>query len=251
MTAIVGIYCTDGVVLAADSSATFSAGQTCTIEQPFDKLFIINGQIILAGTGAVGLGQRFHAILQKSWQNKDCVGKTAIEIGKVFSQSMIMDMKQTYVNHGQYGALVAFLGEKKHQLCEFDIPTFQPELKNAGLWYCSAGSGQPITDPFLGLMRDIFWSDGPPSVQEGVFAATWAIDHAIAVNPGGVNGPTRVAVLEKSKSDWRARLLSGDELEEHRQCCNDAKEALREFRRNFSNPPTQTAPPQLSNRPNS
>ena len=47
------------------------------------------------------------------------------------------------------------------------------------------GSGQPITDPFLALMRSIFWGDGLPTVQDGTFAVTWALEHAIEVNPGG------------------------------------------------------------------
>ena len=87
----------------------------------------------------------------------------------------------------------------------------------------------PITDPFLALMREIFWRDGPPTVQDGTFAATWALDHAVTVNPGGINGPVRIAVLERASAKWAARMLDDEDLEEHRQNIDQAKERLRSF----------------------
>lgn len=69
-------------------------------------------------------------------------------------------------------------------------------------------------------------------MQEGVFAATWTLDHAIRVNPGGVNGPARIAVLERAeKGRFKARLLDDAELAQHRQNVDEAKQHLREFRR--------------------
>lgn len=59
MTAIVGIICKKGVVVGADSSATFNAGQINTMEQKTKKIQIIDNKIIIAGTGSIGLGQRF------------------------------------------------------------------------------------------------------------------------------------------------------------------------------------------------
>lgn len=38
MTILVGVLCKDGVIIGADGSATFGAGQMRTIEQPIDKL---------------------------------------------------------------------------------------------------------------------------------------------------------------------------------------------------------------------
>ena len=94
----------------------------------------------------------------------------------------------------------------------------------------SKGSGQPITDPFLALMRSVFWKDRPPSVQDGTFAVTWALEHAIEANPGGINGPIRVAVLERgttSGASLSARFLDDWELEEHKENIAAAKDQLR------------------------
>jgi 20S proteasome alpha/beta subunit len=66
MTAIVGILCEEGVVLGTDSSATFGAGGIRTIEQPYDKLHVIGGSVAVAGSGPVGMGQRFEAIVKEA-----------------------------------------------------------------------------------------------------------------------------------------------------------------------------------------
>jgi hypothetical protein len=130
---------------------------------------------------------------------------------------------------GQYGALIGFaLGEKPY-LCEFPVSDFQPEFKTETLWYCSMGSGQPITDPFLAFMREVFWGAGLPSVQDATFAVTWTLDHAVQINPGGINGPVRIAVLERHSGKFRARVLDDSDLEEHRQNIDQAKERLRSF----------------------
>jgi 20S proteasome alpha/beta subunit len=249
MTVLIGVYCKDGVVIGADSSATFAAGPARTIEQPTEKIFIVGDCVIIAGTGSVGLGQRFSAIVQKAWDENQFRG-SEIELAKQLSANTIADFSSTHLKTGMYGALLAFPCTRKPYLCEFDVQMFQPEFKTERLWYVSMGSGQAIADPFLALIREVFWSDGPPTVQEGVFAVTWALDHAIRVNPGGVNGPSRVAVLENTGSGhYGARLLSPADLDEHRQNIDEAKKVLRGFRTSSSkmaesapdlpNPPTK------------
>jgi hypothetical protein len=79
-------------------------------------------------------------------------------------------------------------------------------------------------------MREIYWQEGPPDTQDGIFTVTWALEHAVAVNPGGVNKPIYLAVLETKKGQAQARLLKDDELDEHRQNVKAAKEQLRELR---------------------
>jgi hypothetical protein len=55
------------------------------------------------------------------------------------------------------------------------------------------------------------------------------LDHAIQVNPGGINGPARIAVLQKTSGKYRAKMLGEGALEEHRQNIQQAKERLRAF----------------------
>jgi len=229
MTAIVGVLCRDGLVIGTDSSATFSTGATLTIEQPTKKLSVFADTIIVAGTGEVGLGQRFGRIVELAHQqNLFNAGQHYINVGTNLCARAIMDFQSTGMKPGSFGALVGFaLGDQVH-LCEFAVNNFQPEFKT-DIWYCSMGSGQPITDPFLALMREVFWKDGLPTVQDATFATTWALDHAVRVNPGGINGPVKIAVLEKQGENFRARILEDEDLEEHYENIKQAKELLRKF----------------------
>jgi hypothetical protein len=232
MTAIVGIWCRDGIVLGTDSRATFTSGLVRTIEQPTDhKMRIISGKLMLAGTGQVGLGQRFARIVEKAYEEEKIFKGAPVSVATALCQQAVRDFASTDTPKGQYGALLAFPVEDRLQLCEFAASDFQPELKDAHLWYCSMGSSQPITDPFLGFFRGIFWRDGPPSVSEGVFVTLWTLRLAIELNPGGVGGEPVIGVLEKAHDGkLTARQLSKDELGEHFDAVEAVAEHLRAFR---------------------
>jgi len=228
MTAIVGILCQQGIVIGSDSSATFGAGKLPTIEQPMEKLNIIGESVIIAGTGQVGLGQRFEQIVEKAWSDR-LFTRSQFEVAKYLSKTTIEDFAATHVNKEQYGALVAFPSHRNLYLCEFAVSDFQPEFKTNQMWYCSMGVTQTITDSFLALMRDLFWKSSPPSLNDGMFAVTWALDHAIAVNPGGVNKPIRLAVLGYQNGQVKAEIVTDAILDEHRQNVEGAKDAIRDY----------------------
>ena len=233
MTVVVGIKCKDGVVIGADSSATLGqAPNFRTIEQKIKKIHVVGNRVIVAGTGQVGLGQRFGDLVRAAWQHDDKpFNKSPLEVGKLLASHAIQDFLSTNVKMGQYGALVAFPSGTTGQLCEFAVHDFQPELKTGdSLWYASMGSGQAIVDPFLGFMRRVFWKDDLPSTQDGIFAVTWALQHAIEVNPGGINEPMQIAVLGPNrKGQLEARLLESAELAEHQNNVEGAILHLRNY----------------------
>lgn len=229
MTAIVGIKCKDGIVIGSDSSSTFTqTPEFRTIEQKTKKVEIINRKIILAGTGSVGLNQRFSEVISQYWAGSNHKDKTAISIGKELSQAGRSDFVQTGTKERQYGALVAFSCKNELHLCEFSVVDFQPEFKTDKMWFVSMGSGQPITDPFLGLMRRVFWGDEPPRLNEAIFAVAWTLRHVIELNPGGINGPQQIAVLEAKSMN--AHLLQDDELAEHIEYAEGAEKHLASYR---------------------
>jgi 20S proteasome alpha/beta subunit len=222
MTAIVGILCKKGVVIGADSSTTFTAGQIRTIEQKTKKIQIVDNKYILAGTGSVGLGQRFFSELEKIYKRSDFSSAKPVELCRMLAKECVNNFASTAVSQGQYGALFAFPCHNAPHLCEFETNNLQPELKTDQIWYVSMGSGQLIADPFLGFIRKIFWHQGKPSLQEGILATVWAIQHAIDLNPGGINEPIDVAILEQFPDQkMAARFLSTDEIEEN---INNVKE---------------------------
>ena len=106
----------------------------------------------------------------------------------------------------------------------------QAEAATNDLPYIAIGSGQPIADPHLALLRRVFWPDKLPNIADGIFAAMWTLLHAIQVNPGGVAEPIQMAVLEKSKgNELRAHEFSWQVVAEHRQHVKEAEEHLRSF----------------------
>jgi hypothetical protein len=229
VTSIVGVLCRDGVVIGTDSATTFG-GRVHTIEQRTEKLDIVGNEVILAGTGSLGLRQRFRDIVEDAVGNDLFRKSRPIELGKYFSATALLDFSSTRAPQGTFGAMIAFPCQNSPYICTFDPECFQPELIESRLWYDSMGSAKPITDPFLALMRKAFWTSGPPLVHDAVFAVTWALEHAVEVNPGGVNDPPRIAVLERQRGGLKARLLSDDELLEHKQNVSAAYDALRRFR---------------------
>lgn len=241
MTALLGILCTDGVVVCADSVATFAAGQHRTIEQPFDKIDIVDSQVLVACTGQVGLGQRFHDVVERTWRQQK--RNTHLDVGRAFAEQAVRDFGSTQAPQGELGAIVACGCKGQPHLIEFEPRGFQPEWKTRKLWYTAMGSGQLVLDPLLALMRRVFWQDGPPSLHEGVFAATWVMDHAINVNPGGVGGPLRVGVLERTGSGFSARMLEDGELALHRQNVSAAEDHLRQFPKRFHPAEAPELPP--------
>ncbi len=233
MTAIVGVLCNDGVVIGIDSSSTFGHTSGPTIQQLTEKLVLIGEGIVLAGTGAVGMNQRFTEIVNKALTEKK-FNDNRNNVGKHLCASMVQDFKSTGIpiGHHNFGALLAFSCHGQPQLCEFEYKDFQPEFKTEKMWFASMGATQPITDPFLGFIRKVYWNDGPPKLNDGIFAVAWTLEQAVELNTGGVRGPIRIAVLEKKgiSLDYKARILEEDELDEHRQNIAGAEEVLRQHR---------------------
>lgn len=218
MTLLIGILCQDGVVIGSDSSATFAAGQFRTIEQPAKKTFVISPDVIVAGTGAVGLGQRFAEIVRGVRVNpqNNFLAADPFVLAKGICANAINDFASTQAPKGTFGALAAFCSGQGFHLVEFGAQDLQPEFKTDDCWFVSMGSGQPIADPFLGMMRRVFFKGSKPALKEGIFLTFWALTHAIDLNTGGINGPAQIGILSKdARGLLVARLLTDDEIQEH------------------------------------
>jgi len=243
VTILVGVYCQDGVIIGADGSATFAAGQMRTIEQPTQKIEIIDGTCILAGSGEIGLGQRMAPIVANNMRQGAFRKRTPTDMMTELSNLVLQDFGRSFIKHEQvpFGALLAFFTGGQHHLCEFQLHNMRPELKTDKLWYVSMGSGQLIVDPFLALIREIYWEEGLPKKQDATFLVMWALEHVINCNAGGINEPIQIAELSTDdKGQPRARLLNHDELQEHRQNVADAINHMRSYRAKLKGEPAAT-----------
>ena len=226
MTILVGVRCTDGVVIGADSMATSSAGPQRLIQiLSDDKINIIDDKIIIACTGAVGLAQRVHEVVKNAWNPPHKLfQKPCVECVKGIAHAVVEDFQSTGVvrNHPSqggwgFGTLMAAPLDGKAQLIEFGSLDYQPEIKKDHLHFVSMGSGQVLADPFLAFVSRALWGGEPPNVQMGAFGVYWVLSHTIKFAPGGVGEPIKIAVLKKEGKDWVARSVEGDELQEPEQ----------------------------------
>lgn len=169
MTVLVGILCSDGVVIGCDSAmAAGRAGQYTIVRQEGAfKIEVINDDAITAYTGATGLSQRFNdqvtsclQLLKKKFARTAPVPGVGyigtsleqflalnvqpgqvpydvlkpVEIGRAIAQAVIGDFQGTHstwqnANGWGLGALFAFIKDDKAELIEFDPVQFHPELK--------------------------------------------------------------------------------------------------------------------------
>ncbi|HEX8109090.1 MAG TPA: hypothetical protein VF516_15260 [Kofleriaceae bacterium] len=217
MTLLVGIRCSDGVVVAADRAVTLGSMEQPTISHPACKISVLDGSVIVAGSGYTGTLQRFCDVVEDTLLNcADCAGyqqKRPIEIGRILCTAGRKDFQSTMMKDGIFGALVAFpsVMGRGPQLCEFHEKDFQPDLKDAGTWFVSMGYGRPIADSYLAFMRDTFWRGGMPTLAHGIFSAAWVMQQSIRVSPGFIDEPIDIAVLQGEK----ARMLEPRELTYH------------------------------------
>lgn len=230
MTVLVGVNCVDGVVLGADSAATSAHGSHPLMKLQTDKLYLLDGRVILAGTGAVGLGQRFREVLNRNWQQKtfqkpayECLNKLAADAVHNFRSTGLPLTRDGF----GYGAMIAVPFDRTHHLVEFSVTDLQPEIKEGKLHYATMGSGEMLADPFLAFVSRVIWRSAQPKVQDAIFGVLWTLQHTIKFAPGGVGDPPNLAVLSRSKGQsYSARLLSEEELGEHSQYIEQVEERI-------------------------
>lgn len=249
MTLIVGVKCSDGIVLGADTSATYVTplGQQTTIRQDtVTKLGIVFNQVALGVSGPISLSQSYCAEVESymrahgnrvRWRNIE-EAKSELtkmlwkhagptwERASVVAKTVGPNAALTEANHAT--AIALSIGESAH-LVQFSAQC-APEEATEDLPFISLGSGQPLADPFLAFLRRIYWPTGLPSLLDGQLAAVWTLDQAIRVNPGGIAGDTQVVVLKKDASgrNWNCDAISGDELGEHRRAIDALEDKMRE-----------------------
>jgi ATP-dependent protease HslVU (ClpYQ) peptidase subunit len=263
MTVIVGIRCEGGVVLGADSMVSYGAalGQQQTIKQQAEKLYVIGQDVVLGTSGPVGLGQSYNSeVVSKvkntgnraKWKSvplarKDLTKAMWDHAGKVWDRASVvaktvgMNIALQEANHE---TLIALPVKDEPCLLGFSHQYESVEYDQQ-MPIVSIGSGQLVADPFLAFIRRIFWPNSLPAINDGVFAAVWALTHTITSQPGGVGEPIQVVTLANDKGNWRVEAVPSRDLDEHRIMIQDMQEEMRKVsKKTFSEPPKSPIPEQ-------
>ena len=240
MTLIVGILCTDGVVVASDSAATFGTSALPTIgQQEVTKIHRLNESVLFSSTGAVGIAQLIAQEVRNAWQNNEFGNMKAPEEAMNLIGNKIVTTVTPYLGSANLSrpligecsaslckSLVAMPVKRKPCLFHFDY-NGAPEQVTTDLPFISLGKGQLIADPFLALLKRLLWKTSPPTLAEGRLVATWTLEHVRATNPGGVGGKSQLATLSSSGSKQpTVTMIKQSDIQEHLQKVSDAEKAL-------------------------
>lgn len=203
MTLLVGLACTDGVIIGADSASTYvdSQGQPTIKQIQPGKIKVIQNQLLVASSGQVGMSQRWATKLD------DMVKNGRIRPGNIPTQSLVERLEETIVGTFEtairfglsFSSLVAVNTKDGPRLLELTSQDrFQPEIKDSSHWYVSLGSGQANADPMLAFYERVFWAEGQPSLEDGIFATMFILEFAVGMSPGHVSAPFQIATLNES-----------------------------------------------------
>lgn len=218
MTVIVGVKCTDGVVIGADSIATSANGSVPIMQiESNAKIRIFGKNIIVAATGAIGYAQRLHMCIEAAVAGKIFANFKHDRLTQHISEKFILELQKSHApNHPQFGglnfgALIGFVVDEEPCLVEFAANNFQPEYKKDKLFFCSMGSGQALADPFLAFVSKVLWKNALPDVKMGRFGVHWVLSHTLNYAPGMVGPPICAASLIKSGKEWVASQIVDNE----------------------------------------
>ena len=256
MTLIVGIPCSDGVVIGTDSAATIGP----IVLPGMPKVHSVADCGLVACAGQLGPIQRFLSVVSGRYgtdQPLDTDG-TLVEEGRERAAKAFRNFQSTGGIEGRCRCVVALgldHGAREWGLISFSFDsdpgsgTFEVVR---GFPFVALGSGSAAAIPLLAFVRKVFWSGSQPSVVDAIFAIAFVMETAIEIAASGVGGKLQVGVLRAEEDSGRsceanrrysARLLEPNEVEEQRDAALGAYEHLAAYRR--GGPATVSAPEQI------
>ena len=250
MTLIVGIPCSDGVVIGTDSAVT-----TRSIVLPgMSKVHSVADCALVACTGSVGPGQRFLSMVSERYRTDQALDTngTLIEEGNELAAKAFRNFQSTGWIGGECSSVVALgldHGIRDWGLIRFHFggepgPATVEVIQD--IPFMALGSGSAAAMPLLAFVRKVFWSGSQPSVVDAIFAIAFVMETAIEIAASGVGGQLQVGVLRaewdgdavhssdrgcEANRRYSARLLEPNEVEEQRAAALGAYEHLAAYRR--------------------
>lgn len=228
MTVLVGVRCSDGVVIGADGIATSAMGAFPLMHMEADpKIRIFGSRVIIATSGPLGYAQRLDDLIAAAEKGGVFNNLNAREAASNISKRFIADLQESKAPSWgaegyRFGALCAAANKDGPYLAEFGQTDFQVELKVGKTFFVSMGSGQMLSDPFLAFVCRVLWGSTMPDVDHGKFGVYWVLAHTIKLAPGQLGPPICLATLRQPKGVWVAEEQDTqesaqyiDELEKH------------------------------------
>ena len=214
MSLIVGIRCTDSLVLAASGSGTMpSEDGLPPARQWSKKLRVVAGQAVLGVTGHEGLAQEMALSLERSLAELD-EHETADDALRVrVRDAMAAPVQRTVAIHRTLQGLPGFgITSNEYVISQslLAIPfgdalrlfLLDPECSvtevTDELTCATIGSAKDVADPFLAFLRKVLWEDRLPDVALGELSAYWTMLHVAETSPGALTFPVQLVVMRRA-----------------------------------------------------
>ncbi len=245
MSLVIGIKCSDGIVVGADSAATFGGMLRNTIRQTARKIQVIEGRAVIGSSGLAGLAQRYAGELRDLLTlaaDRDITLLPPHKLMGLLQENFVQTTRQAMdsyllaqkfteagaLNSGLAGTLVATVSQGKLVLFSFD-EVCNPEAATEDLPFVSVGNGQILADPFLAHLKRVLWRDTQPTLALGVLGIVWTLQHAIRVNPGGVAAPFHVyGITLDAQGKVQIAPVDDDSVNALESRISDIEEGMRE-----------------------
>lgn len=253
MTLVIGVLCTNGIVLGADGARTMGL-----IRQPVNKLHNISDSLALGIAGEVGNGQVIKDAFGSWWGQAATAPLTSVQCQSSIRNSVwpVMQAQLAVGYQAQMAGVAGALdGCLVHALAAFaaanrTTPTLVQLLHTGGVTqatpdmpFFAIGSGATIASPFLAFVREVLWQHAQPNINQGQLATLWALQHTIRTTSGGVGDPVKMMLLHYDQGTWRVKELTTGEIDEHRQSIAALEQHLRSFQTAAAGNPQGPGPP--------
>jgi 20S proteasome alpha/beta subunit len=239
MTLLVGVWCQDGAVFAADKQTTHGTAGAMTVGHPTTKIVTLKKKVLFACSGHRGLGQQLAAALFSHVDKFD--GRPVADAAKDI-QASFRELAGPAFSMAQQAA--PFIGQQAAGgdvtvgsilAAKFNDGISIVEITRVGavefyskeLPFICLGSGKQNADPILAHLWSIYFPPpAVPTLAEGQLMAYWTVKAAIGMASPLIGLGIDVFVLDP-KANPQARELTDDEVKQHDEFINEAANALR------------------------
>jgi len=217
MTLIIGIRCTDGLVMVADSMSTEAAPLNAgllTKHETSEKIVAFK-DIVWGASGSVGIKQLVQHELEKDYNGWFQRNTSAVE----FRQKLVKKIQPVLKEQYRLGSDV--LGQPRQPpLTNFIFGTYLKdgftlvniEADCAGevveACHCATGSGQKTGQALLRRLRNQIWD-----VKTALVVAYRTMNDAIHVEPMGIGPPIRLARCYLKNANTIVEKIDNDSAE--------------------------------------
>ena len=211
MTAVIGVRCPEGIILAADRLVVSVSEFEKRKEQASKIMVLHDHRIMVAGAGT-------HKPIQHLVDAVEDMASSAgfgMEAPADFIEQLIGKYKNRLPGHSDTGSelLVAFVAAEKHYLYKIGHD-FHPAEVDDNPFFVSIGNATEYLTIFMEQMKDyLLGIPGMMSMPQGQMAVSWAMENTVAIFPHKFEG-FDMKLLLKKEAGWGIVELDDDSIAE-------------------------------------